>query len=184
MYAVALNWLGKDPNSRAPADYQAATAMLMKARPYVRKFTSSAYIEALANGDSCVVIGYSGDVVQAKARAQEAKNGVHLAYAVPKEGSQIWFDLFALPKDAPNAAAAHAFLDYMLRPAVIARASNHVKYANANSASTALVDPAVRDDPNIYPPADIMRRLFVTTTKDQDLLREVNRQWTRVLTGQ
>jgi putrescine transport system substrate-binding protein len=184
MYAVTLGYLGKDPNSRNLADYQAATTLLLTARPYVRKFTSSAYIDALANGEACVSIGYSGDVVQAKTRAEEAKNGVHLAYVVPKEGSQVWFDLFVLPKDAPNPAAAHAFLNYMMRPDVIARASNHVKYANANSASTALVDASVRDDPNIYPPPAAMRRLFVTTTKDQDLLREVNRQWTRVLTGQ
>ncbi len=184
MYAVALNDVGKDPNSHDLKDYAAATDMLMKVRPYVRKFHSSEYIDALANGDICVAIGYSGDVLQAKSRAEEAKNKVKLAYAVPKEGSQVWFDLFTIPADAPNAAAAYSFLNFMLKPDVIARASNYTKYANANSAAGALVDPGVRNDPAAYPPPELAKRLFVTTTKDQALLREVNRQWTKVLTGQ
>ena len=183
MYAVALNDLGRDPNSKNPADYAAATDLLLKVRPYVRKFHSSAYIDALANGDICLAIGYSGDVLQAKARAAEAKNGVHLAYALPKEGSQVWYDVFTIPVDAPHAAQAYSFLNFMLRPDVIAQASNYTKYANANAAATKLVDPAVRNDPAAYPPPELARRLFVTTTKDQALLREVNRQWTRVLTG-
>ena len=184
MYAVALNYLGKDPNSHDLKDYAAATDMLLKVRPYIRKFHSSEYIDALANGDICVAIGYSGDVLQAKSRAVEAKNKVRLAYAVPKEGSQVWFDLFTIPADAPNAAAAYSFLNFMLRPDVIAKASNYTKYANANLAATGLVDPAVRSDPAAYPPPELAKRLFVTTTKDQALLREVNRQWTKVLTGQ
>ena len=183
MYAVALNYLGKNPNSTASADYAAATDLLMKARPYVRKFHSSEYIEALANGDICVAVGYSGDILQAKARAAEAKNGVQIAYVVPKEGSQVWFDVFTIPKDAPNAAAAHKFIAFMLRPEIIAKASNFTQYANANAAATALVNPAIRDDPNVYPTPEQSKRLFVTTTKDQALLRDVNRQWTRVLTG-
>ncbi|MBJ7413774.1 MAG: polyamine ABC transporter substrate-binding protein [Phenylobacterium sp.] len=183
MYAVALHYQGKDPNSKNPADYEAATAMLMQVRPFVRKFHSSEYIDALANGDICLAIGYSGDVLQAKARAEEAKNGVTVAYAVPKEGSQVWFDVFTIPKDAPNPAAAHKFIAFMLRPEIIAKASNYTQYANANAAATPLVDEAIRNDPNVYPTPEVSKRLFVTTTKDQDLLREVNRQWTRVLTG-
>jgi putrescine transport system substrate-binding protein len=184
MYAVALNYLGLDPNSRAPGDYARATDMLLKVRPYVRKFHSSAYIDALANGDICLAVGYSGDVLQARARAAEAKNGVRLAYVVPKEGTQVWYDVFAIPVDAPDRAAAYRFLDYMLRPAVIAQASDYTRYANANAAAAPLVAAALRNDPGAYPPPDVARRLFVTTTKDQALLREVNRQWTRVLTGQ
>ena len=183
MYAVALNSLGKDPNSKNPADYEAATALLLKARPYVKKFHSSEYIDALANGDICVAIGYSGDVLQAKDRADEAKNGVKIAYAVPNEGSQVWFDVFAVPKNAPNAAAAHKFIAFMLRPEVIAKASNATRYANPNAAATPLVDEDLRADPNVYLTPEVSKRLFVTTTKDQDLLRDVNRQWTRVLTG-
>jgi len=184
MFAVALNYLGKDPNSRDPKDYAAAADLLLKVRPYVRKFHSSEYIDALANGDICVAIGYSGDVLQAKSRAEEAKNKVKLAYSVPKEGSQVWFDVFTIPVDAPNAPAAYSFLNFMLKPDIIARASNYTKYANANAAATRLVERSVRDDPAAYPPPELARRLFVTTTKDQALLRDVNRQWTRVTTGQ
>ena len=184
MFAVALNYLGKDPNSRDPKDYAAAADLLLKVRPYVRKFHSSEYIDALANGDVCVAIGYSGDVLQAKSRAEEAKNKVKLAYAVPREGSQVWFDVFTIPVDAPNAPAAYSFLNFMLKPDIIARASNYTKYANANSAATGLVDPSVRNDPAAYPSPELAKRLFVTTTKDQALLRDVNRQWTRVTTGQ
>jgi len=183
MYAVTLNYLGKDSNSRVVADYDAATALLMKARPYIRKFHSSEYIDALANGDICVAVGYSGDILQAKARAAEAGNDVKIAYAIPKEGSQVWFDVFTIPKGAPNAAAAHQFIAFMLRPEVIARASNFTRYANANAAATPLVEEAIRNDPNVYPTPELSKRLFVTTTKDQALLRNVNRQWTKVLTG-
>jgi putrescine transport system substrate-binding protein len=184
MYAVALNYLGKDPNSKNIAVYQAATDLMVKARPYVAKFHSSAYVEGLANGDICVAVGYSGDVLQAKTRAVEAKNGVDVAYVIPQEGTQVWFDVFAIPADAPNPSAAYKFLDYMLRPEVIAKASNFTQYANANIAATPLVEPAVRNDPNVYPTPEVFKRLFVTTTKDQALLREVTRMWTKVQTGQ
>lgn len=183
MYAVALKFLGKDPNSKDPADYAAATDMLLKVRPHVRKFHSSEYINALANGDICLAIGYSGDVLQARDRADEAGNGVEIAYTIPREGSQVWFDVFAIPADAPHSQAAYAFLDYMMRPEVIARATNYTNYPNANSASTPLVDEDIRNDPTVYPTPEVFGRLFVTTAKDQALLREVNRQWTRVQTG-
>jgi putrescine transport system substrate-binding protein len=184
MYAVALHYLGRDPNSKLPADYAAATDMLLKLRPYVRKFHSSEFVEGLANGDVCVAVGYSGDILQAKARAAEAKNGVKVVYALPKEGTQVWFDVFAIPAGAPNAEAAHKFLEFMLRPEIAARASNFTHYANANAKATPLLAAEVRDDATVYPPADVAARFFVTTAKDQTLLREVNRQWTRVLTGQ
>ena len=157
--------------------------MLLEVRPFVRKFHSSEYIDALANGDIGLAIGYSGDVLQAKARAEEAKYGVKVAYAVPKEGSQVWFDVFTIPKDAPNPAAAHTFIAFMLRPEIIAKASNYTQYANANAAATPLVDEELRNNPNVYPTPEVFGRLFVTTSKSQELLREVNRQWTRVLTG-
>ena len=184
MFAVALNYMGKDPNSKSVADYKAAADMMSAARPFVRKFHSSQYIDALANGDICMAIGYSGDILQAKARAEEAGGKVKVAYAVPKEGTQVWFDVFAMPKDAPNTEAAYTFLDYMLRPDVIARASTFTKYANANAAATPLVTESVRNDPNVYLPDEVFNRLFVTTGKDEDLLRDVNRQWVRVQTGQ
>ncbi len=184
MYGSVLRFMGKDPNSKNPADYQAATDLLMKLRPDVRKFTNSENIEALANGDICIAIGYSGDMLQAADRAKQAKHGVTLAYAIPKEGAQVWFDSFTLTADAPNPEAAHRFINYMLRPEVIARASNVLHYANANAAATPLVDASVRDDPNVYLKPGTFSRLFVVTPKDQSLLREVNRDWTKVTTGQ
>ncbi|CAN5303316.1 spermidine/putrescine ABC transporter substrate-binding protein PotF [soil metagenome] len=183
MYAVSMKYLGKDPNSKDIADYHAATDMLLKVRPYVKKFHSSEYIDALANGDICMAVGYSGDVLQAKARAKEASGKVKLDYAVPKEGSQVWFDVFAMPKDAPNPTAAYVFLDYMLRPDVIAKASNFTQYANANAPSRPMVNAEIRDNPNVYPTPEVFARLFVTTTKEQGLLRDVNRDWTRVKVG-
>lgn len=183
MYAVAMNYLGKNPNSKAPADYAGATDLMLKVRPYVRKFHSSEYVDALANGDICMAIGYSGDILQARDRAVEAKAKHTVAYAIPKEGSQVWFDVFAIPVDAKHTDAAYKFLDYMLRPEVIAKASNFTQYANANAPARALLDAEVRDNPNVYPTPEVFGRLFVTTTKDQDLLRLVNRDWTRVQTG-
>ena len=184
MFAVTMDYMGLDPNSKSIADYQKAEVKLAAARPYVRKFHSSEYIDALANGDICIAIGYSGDVLQAKTRADQAGKGVHIAYAIPKEGSQVWFDVFTMPKDAPDPEQAYAFLNYMLEPKVIAKASDYTHYANANGPARVLVDPAIRDDPNVYPPPAVFRRLFVTTTKDQALLRQVNRLWTQVRTGQ
>lgn len=183
MYAVTLNYLGKDPNSHDLADYEAATNLLVSLRPHITKIHSSEYINALANGDACIAIGYSGDILQAASRAEEAKNGVEISYVIPREGSQVWFDVFAIPADAPNPEAAYKFLDFMLRPPVIARASNFTEYANANLPATPLVDESLRNNPNVYPTPRVFERLFVTTTKDQTLLQQVNRLWTRVMTG-
>ena len=184
MFGAVLRFMGRDPNSTNLADYDAATALLMQLRPSVRQFHQSETINALANGDICIAIGYSGDMLQARDRAREAGRGVDIAYVIPREGSQMWFDSFAIPVDAPHPDAAHRFLAYMLRPDVIARASNNTHYANANATATARVDAAVRNDPNVYVPAERLSGLFVVTPKSQDLLREVNRHWTRVTTGQ
>jgi len=183
MYAVTLNYLGKDPNSRNVADYEAATNLLISLRPYITKIHSSEYINALANGDACIAIGYSGDILQAATRAEEAKNGVEISYVIPKEGSQVWFDVFAIPADAPNKDAAHKFPEHLLRPAVHTRASHHAEDANANLPATPLVDESLRTNPNVYPTPEVFGRLFVTTTKDQTLLQQVNRLWTKVMTG-
>ena len=184
MLGLALNAMGRDPNSRDPKDYAAAAAQLLKVRPYVRKFHSSEDIAALANGDICVAIAYSGDALQARNRAREAGKGVKIAFALPREGSQVYYDVLAIPADAPNPRAAHAFLNFMLRPDIIAKASNFTRYPNANAAASGLVDPALRSDPAAYPPAELDRRLYLGTDKDQTLLREVNRLWTKVVTGQ
>jgi len=180
----ALAYLGLDPNSVADEDLARAEALLMAIRPYVRKFHSSEYINALANGDICLAVGFSGDVFQARDRAAEADQGVSIGYAIPKEGAQMWFDQMLIPADAPHVEEAHAFINYIMKPEVAAKASNFVFYANGNKAATEFLDPEVRDDPAVYPDEATMDKLFTLTPLDDRDRRRLNRMWTRVLTGQ
>jgi len=181
---AALNYLGLDPNSTNPDDLKKAGGLIEKIRPYVQKFHSSEYINALANGDICVAIGYSGDILQAASRATEAKNGQTIAYGLPKEGAQMWFDQMAIPADAKHVEEAHIFLNYMMRPEVIAKASNYSSYANGNLASQQFVNDEIKGDGNIYPDAETLKRLFVKTSYDAKTQRIVTRTWTKVVTGQ
>ena len=184
MYATVLHYLGKDPNSTSAEDYTgAANDLLMKLRPNIRYFHSSQYINDLANGDICVAIGWSGDIMQAANRAKEAKNGVNVAYSIPKEGALTYFDMFAMPADAKNKDAAYQFLNFLLKPEVIADISNHVFYANAVKDATPLVNAEVRDNPNVYPPADIRAKLFTLNVQSPKLDRVVTRAWTKVKSG-
>jgi len=184
MVPAALNYLGLNPDSREADDLSKAEELLLKARPNVQKFHSSEYINALANGDICVAVGYSGDVIQAADRAAEAGNNVEISYAIPKEGAKLWFDQMAIPADSRNADAAHKFIDYMMRPDVIAKASNYVYYANGNKASQALLEEDLINDPTIYPDEETTSRLFSTLPYDAKTNRLVTRIWTRVTTGQ
>ncbi len=184
VYATVLHYLGKDPNSTNPKDYtDAANDLLLKLRPSIRYFHSSQYINDLANGDVCVAIGWSGDVLQAANRAKEAKNGVNVAYTIPKEGALAYFDMFAVTADAKNKDAAYKFLDYLMKPDVIANISDFVYYANANKAATPLVKAEVRDNPSIYPPADIRARLYTLQVQSPKLDRVITRAWTKVKSG-
>ena len=184
MFPAALNYLGLDPDSNDPADYKKATELMQKVRPYVRKFHSSEYINALANGDICLAVGWSGDVLIARDRAAEADNGVTVEYVIPKEGAMMWFDNMAIPADAPHAEEAHEFLNYIMRPEVIAKASNYVFYANGNKASHEFVDKEVLEDPAIYPDEATVNNLFSTTTRTPKAMRARTREWTKVKTGQ
>jgi putrescine transport system substrate-binding protein len=181
---AALHYLGLDPNSTRRQDLDKAAALLGKIRPAVRKFHSSEYINALASGEVCLVVGWSGDIKQAQKRAQEAKNGVDIGYVIPKQGAQMWFDNLAIPKDAPHPDEAYAFIDYLLRPEVAAKNSNVVAYANGNLASQKFVDKAVLDDPGVYPDAATMQKLYTVAARDQRAQRQLNRLWTRVKTGE
>ncbi|MBN9072188.1 MAG: polyamine ABC transporter substrate-binding protein [Rhizobiales bacterium] len=181
---TALKFLGLDPEDNSPDNLQKVEDMLLKVRPFVRKFHSSEYINALANGDICVAIGWSGDVFQARDRAEEAKAGVNIAYSVPKEGAEMWFDMLAIPADAPHVDEAHAFINYLLKPEVIAKASNAVFYANGNKASQQFVDKAILDDPAVYPDETTMKNLFTVGALDPKTQRNVTRMWTKVVTGQ
>jgi len=180
---AVLRYVGRDPDSKAPADLQAAADALGKVRGDIRKLHSSEYIAALANGDICMAFGYSGDILQARRRAQEAKNGVEVAYVLPREGAQMWFDNFAIPVDAPHSAEAHAFINFMMRPDVAAANSNFIAYASGNGDARALVKPALLNDPNVYPDAATMSRLFTTTTPDDRSQRAITRLWTRLRSG-
>jgi putrescine transport system substrate-binding protein len=180
---AALHYLHLDPNSSDPGDLQKAADLLGKIRPYVRKFHSSEYLNALATGEICFVVGFSGDIKQAQKRAAEAKGGVAIGYAIPKEGAQLWFDNLSIPKDAPNAAKAHALINYLLKPEVAAKNTNFISYANGNLASQKFVDQAILDDRTIYPDAATMAKLYTITAHDQKTQRLINRLWTRIKTG-
>jgi putrescine transport system substrate-binding protein len=180
---AALHYLGLDPNSTNQKDLQRATDLLMKIRPSVRKFHSSEYLNALASGEICLVVGWSGDIKQAQKRAAEAKNGVEIGYAIPKEGAQMWFDNIAIPKDAAHVAEAYAFIDYLLKPEVAAKNSNLVSYANGNLASQKFIDKAVLDDKSVYPDDATMKGLYIVGARDQKAQRAINRLWTKVKTG-
>jgi putrescine transport system substrate-binding protein len=183
VFSAALNYLGLNPNSKDPAELQRAADVVTQVRPYVRKFHSSEYLTALASGEICLALGWSGDIKQAQRRAAEAKGGVEIGYAIPKEGAQMWFDNLAIPKDARNVVEAHALIDFLLRPEVAARNSNLVAYANGNLTSQKFVDKAILEDRTIYPDASVMKRLYTITAQDQKTLRLTNRLWTRVKTG-
>jgi putrescine transport system substrate-binding protein len=180
---AALKYLGFDPNSRTEAELQKAADLVGKVRPSVRKFHSSEYLNALASGEICFAVGFSGDVKQAQKRAAEAKNGVEVAYAIPKEGAQLWFDNLAIPRDAKNVAEAHAFINYLQKPEVAAKNSNLISYANGNLASQQLLDKEVLDDRTIYPDEATMSRLYTIKVYDNATQRLMNRLWTRIKTG-
>lgn len=184
IFATVLNYQGKDPNSSNADDYTgAATDLLLKLRPSIRYFHSSQYINDLANGDICVAIGWAGDVMQAANRAKEAKNGVNIAYSIPKEGALAFFDVLALPADAKNTDEAYQFINYLLDPTVIAQVSNHIFYANGNKTATPLVNEAVRNNPGIYPTPEVRAKLFSLKVQSPQIDRVITRAWTKVKTG-
>jgi putrescine transport system substrate-binding protein len=180
---VALNYLGLDPNSKNPDDLKKAEELLLKIRPFVKKFHSSEYINALANGDICMALGWSGDILQAKSRAEEAKNGVVINYNIPKEGTQMWFDMMAIPADAKNVEEAHILLDYLNRPEVMAKASNFISYANGNLGSQKFINEDILKNPAVFPDEATLKKLYVKTAWDAKTQRTVTRSWTKILTG-
>jgi putrescine transport system substrate-binding protein len=182
--AAVLAWLGKDPNSQSPDDLKAAEDVLMAVRPYIRMIHSSNYIDALANGEICIAVGWSGDVLQARDRAAEAGQGHVISYRVPKEGTIMWFDMYAVPADAPHPGNAHAFINFMMKPEVAAANSNFVNFATGNAASLSLVDESVRNDPGVYPPPEVKAKLFPDLAESEEFTRLLNRTWTRFTTGQ
>lgn len=176
--------LGIDPASTAAEDFAKVEETLTAIRPHVRKFHSSEYINALANGDICLAVGWSGDIFQARDRAAEADQGVEIAYVIPKEGSEMWFDQMAIPADAKNVAEAHEFLNYIMKPEIAAKATNYVYFANGNKASQQFIEKEILDDPSIYPDEATLQKLFTVSPYDPKTQRVVTRLWTKVITGQ
>jgi len=181
---AALNWLGLDPNSTRKEDLEKAAQAVEKVRPYVRKFHSSEYLNALATGEICLVVGWSGDIKQAQSRAAEAKNGVEIGYVIPKEGAHMFFDNLAIPADAQHVTESYEFINYLYRPEVAAKNSDFLSYANGNLASQKLIDSKIINDKSVYPDEATLKRLFVITARDAATQRVLNRLWTRVKTGQ
>ncbi len=183
--SITLHYLGKDPNSMESKDYtEGALSLLKSIRPYIKYFHSSQYINDLANGDICAVVGWSGDILQARDRANEAGAGVEVAYSIPKEGAATWFDMIAIPADADNVDNAHKFLDFLMEPEVIAGITNYVSYPNGNADAMQYVDEAIRNDKAIYPSAETMKGLFTMKVMPPKISRVRNRAWTKLKTGQ
>lgn len=184
MFPAALRYLGLDPNSTAEADFEAAANLLNTVRPSLRYFHSSQYISDLANGEICIAVGWSGDILQSATRAEEAGQGIEIGYAIPNEGAHLWFDMLVIPADAPNPEGAHAFINFLMDAEIAAENTNYVMYPNANAASTPLIDPEVLNDPTIYPTAEARAGAWTLRPYDSRTDRIVTRLWTRVRTGQ
>ncbi|GGB82567.1 putrescine-binding periplasmic protein SpuD [Marinobacterium zhoushanense] len=184
IFPATLNYLGEDPNPTSADAIAKAEKTLLEIRPYVRYFHSSKYITDLANGDICLAVGWSGDILQAKDRAIEADNGVNVAYSIPQEGAGTFFDMVAMPADAKNVDEAYAFLNYLLEPKVIAAVSDYVAYPNGNAAATQYVDEAIRNDPGIYPSKETSEKLYTFADLSPKVIRAMTRSWTRIKSGQ
>jgi len=180
---AALRYLGLDPDSKKTEDLARAADVVKAVRPFIRKFHSSEYINALAGGNICLAFGFSGDVFQARDRAAKARDRQEIAYAVPREGSLLWIDVAAIPKDAPNPANALRFLDFLMEPRVAAASSELTGYANGNKAAFTLLPKDISVNPLIYPPADVRAKFYTITAGTPDQTRERTRLWTTVKTG-
>ena len=181
--SAGLRYLHLDPNTSDPADLEKVAALLLKIRPYVRKFHSSEYLNALATGEICFAVGWSGDVKQAQMRATQAKGGIELGYSIPKEGAQLWFDTLAIPKDAPDPEEANELINYLIKPEVAAKNTNYIFYPNGDVPSQ-FIDKAILDDRTIYPDAATMANFYTIVAHDQKTQRLINRLWTRIKTGE
>jgi len=180
---TAMHYLGLPTDSIKPEDLKQAEDLLLKIRPYVTYFHSSKYISDLASGNICMAIGYSGDLYQSKARAAEAKGNVKIDYKIPKEGAGTFFDMVAIPNDAKNVTEAHEFINYLLQPQVMADLTDYLQFPNANEKATPLVDESIRNDPGIYPPAEVMSKLYTFPDVPAKTQRVMTRSWTKIKSG-
>ncbi len=178
---IALHYLGLDPNSESADDLAKAEEVMNSIKSSIRYFHSSQYIDDLGNGEICLALGYSGDVFIA---SDNAADGVDVQYLIPKEGAATLFDFLAIPADAPHPENAHAFINYILEPEVVAAITNYVYYANPNLPALEFVDEEVKSNPGIYPPAETIEKAFVMQAHSPDYEETLTRTWTRIKTGQ
>lgn len=183
MLPAAMAYLGLNPNSNEAEDFARAAEVISAVQPHITYFHSSRYISDLANGEICVGAGYSGDILQAADRANEADNGNVIIYTIPKEGAALWFDMLAIPEGAPNVDNAHALIDFLLRPEIIGDITNYVWYANPNAAADEFVDEDILNDSSIYPTAEVKEQLYIAKERPLDTQRIVTRTWNRVKSG-
>jgi putrescine transport system substrate-binding protein len=180
---TVLIFLGKDANSENPEDLKAAEKVLLSVRPYIKNIHSSAYIEQLAGGEICLALGWSGDVLQAKSRAEEGQKPFHIKYNIPKEGAVMFFDNMAVPADAGHVKNAHLFIDFMLRAEVAAKNSNFLSYANSNAASWPMITAEVKNNPGVFPTPEVMPKLVPDLPETPEFTRTLTRTWTKFRTG-
>ena len=187
-FSAALIWLGRDPNAGSADEIDAVKEAYAAIRPHIRTFNNAEYKDSLANGDACLVMGYSGDIGQARDVAVEAAEATGRAapdirYVIPKEGAVRWMDVIAIPRDARHPGNAHAFVNYLMEPEVIAAITDHVAYANANLAATELIDAEIAADTGVYPPEDVRERLVDPVSLADDVQRQRVRAWTGIKSG-
>jgi putrescine transport system substrate-binding protein len=181
---LVLKYLGRDPHAPSPKDLADVEHVLMTIRPYIRMIDSTIGTEAMTNGDICIALIYNSDMAFARMRAEEANKGVKINFVIPKEGSIIWFDLLAIPRDAPHVDSAHLFINYLMNPQVIADVTNYLRNANGNAASTPLLDQSTLADTIIYPTSEQQQRLFVQLEDTPEQVRAITRIWQKFKTGQ
>lgn len=183
VFNSVLVYLGFNPNSTSEAEGEQAIQLLKKIRPFIRKFSSGALTEELVNGEICLALGWSGDVLQAKMRAKEINQNFSIEYALPSKGAEIWFEIMAIPSDAPHPENAYKFINFILRPDVIAKISQYVFYASPNEASLSYLPKNIKENPIIYPPSKIMDHLFISKNSPVNFERWRSRSWIRIKTG-
>ena len=180
---AALHYLGKDPFSKNPGDYQEALALLKSVRPYVTLFSSSGYINDMASGSICIALGWNGDINIARSRAIEGKTGQDVVALVPKTGGVLFFDMMAIPADAGHPKNALAFMNYIMRPEVHATLTNKVKYANPNKESRKFINPEVAKNPSVFPSTEEMATMAAPKALSNDIRRLATRAYTSFKTG-
>lgn len=183
VFPSALIYAGYDPNDQSEEGLLAAKRVLMAIRPYIMQFTESKYIDDLANGDACLVLGLSGDISQAKVRAEEAENGIHIGFSTPKEGTQIWIDVLSIPRDAPHPIEAHKLLNFLLEPKIAAQSTNAIGHMNTNAQSIPYLHPSVIHNPILMTPISKFSKPFMVRAPSTQFDRKRSRIWLHVMKG-